>query len=97
MDYRSALEAWRQGRDPVAEPVPMHPSYEDRPDVPDRIFTSVSPELGRHLASAWERPLSATARPEVLHLHHLTPIHDAAARVLALKGYSEAAIGCLLA
>jgi glycosyltransferase involved in cell wall biosynthesis len=84
MDYRPALEAWGHGRDPVAEPAPMHPSYEDRPDVPDRIFAAVAPELRGHLASAWQRLLSAAADPppHVLHLHHLTPIHEAAANVL---------------
>ena len=83
LDYGPALEAWRQGRDPIAEPVPMHPSYEDRPDVPDRVFAAVAPELEAHLAAAWERPLErqAARAPELLHLHHLTPIHAAAARV----------------
>ena len=84
VDYRPAVEAWERGRDPLAEPVPMHPSYEDRPDVPDRVFAAVAPELGAQLASAWERLLAAAAErpPDVLHLHHLTPIHEAAARVL---------------
>ena len=90
-DYRPALAAYEQGRDPVAEPVPMHPSFEDRPDVPDRIFGAVEPRLGEHLASAWEPLLAAAAggaefegsgSAEVLHLHHLTPIHEAAARAL---------------
>jgi glycosyltransferase involved in cell wall biosynthesis len=84
-DYGPALAAAQQGRDPIAEPVPMHPSYEDRPDAPDRIFTAVSPELGEPLAAAWAPRLAAAARaapPEVVHLHHLTPLHDAAARVL---------------
>jgi glycosyltransferase involved in cell wall biosynthesis len=83
-DYRPAVRAFEEGRDPIAEPQPMHPSYEDRAGVPDRILTSVSPELGKHLAEAW-RPLLANAAgdgPEVLHLHHLTPIHEAAAREL---------------
>ena len=83
-DYRPAMRAFQEGRDPIAEPVPMHPSYEDRAGAPDRILTAVSPELGEHLAEAW-RPLLAAAAgagPEVLHLHHLTPIHDAAAREL---------------
>ena len=84
MDYGPAVEAWGRGRDPVAEPAPMHPSYEDRPDVPDRIFTSVAPELLGHQAAAWERLLAAAADPppDLLHLHHLTPIHEAAANVL---------------
>ena len=83
-DYRPALRAFEEGRDPISEPMPMHPSYEDREGVPDRLFGAVSPELGEHLAGAW-RPLLAAAAsegPEVLHLHHLTPIHEAAAREL---------------
>ena len=81
-DYRPALAAYEGGRDPLAEPVPMHPSFEDRPAVPDRIFAAVEPRLGEHLAAAWERLLGAAAdhEPEVLHLHHLTPIHEAASR-----------------
>ncbi len=84
-DYRPALAAYEQGRDPIAEPVPMHPSFEDRPDVPDRIFGAVEPRLGEHLAAAWQPLLAAAAEghdPEVLHLHHLTPIHEAALRRL---------------
>ena len=83
-DYRPALRAFAEGRDPIAEPVPMHPSYEDRPGIPDRIFTVVSPDLGEHLAEAWRPLLAAAAQqdPELLHLHHLTPIHEAAAREL---------------
>ena len=83
-DYRPAVAAFEQGRDPIAEPVPMHPSFEDRPDVPDRILGAVEPALGEHLAAAWEPLLAAAGdpEPEVLHLHHLTPIHEAAARRL---------------
>ena len=84
VDYRPAVSAWEAGRDPIAEPVPMHPSFEDRPAVPDRLFAAVAPVLADHLASAWEGPLAAAVAhpPEVLHLHHLTPIHAAAARLL---------------
>ncbi len=80
-DYRPAVQG---AGDPIAHTVPMHPSYEDRSGAPDRVFAAVSPELGRHLASAWA-PLLQTATvapaPDVLHLHHLTPIHQAAAEV----------------
>ena len=85
-DYRAALQAASAGKDPIAEPVPMHPSYEDRADAVDRIFTAVTPELGEHLVSAWEPLIEAAGSApsaDVLHLHHLTPIHEAAARVLA--------------
>ena len=84
-DYRPAVAAAAAGRDPIAEPVPMHPSYEDRSDAVDRIFTAVTPELGAHLASAWEpliRSAGSGPKAEVLHLHHLTPVHEAAHNVL---------------
>ena len=81
LDYRPAVAAHLAGRDPISEPVPMHPSYEDRSRVPDRIFTAVSPELAAHLARAWEPLLdAAAAAAEFLHLHHLTPLHEAAER-----------------
>jgi glycosyltransferase involved in cell wall biosynthesis len=62
---------------------PMHPSYEDRPDAPDKVFAKVGDaEFERHVdawAAALERANAAEA--DVLHLHHLTPLHEAAARV----------------
>jgi glycosyltransferase involved in cell wall biosynthesis len=62
---------------------PMHPSYEDRPDAPDRIFAAVDDaEHARHV-DAWADALAeaGAAGHDVLHLHHLTPLHEAAARV----------------
>src|SRR5688572_23272653 len=44
-DFTPALDAWRRGEDPLDQPVPLHASYEDKPDAPDRIFAAVSPEL----------------------------------------------------
>jgi glycosyltransferase involved in cell wall biosynthesis len=81
-DYSPAVRAFEAGRDPIAEPVPMHPSYEDRPGVPDRVFPSVSPALGDHLTAFWERFAGQAwdGDPGALHLHHLTPIHDAVRR-----------------
>lgn len=80
-DYGPAMAAAAAGRDPIAEPVPLHPSYEDRPGAADRIFTAVAPELGEHLRAAWEPLLAPPGAPppDVLHLHHLTPLHAAAA------------------
>jgi glycosyltransferase involved in cell wall biosynthesis len=62
---------------------PMHPSYEDRPDAPDRVFAAVADdEYERHVV-AWSAALEEVGAAEfdVLHLHHLTPLHEAAARV----------------
>jgi glycosyltransferase involved in cell wall biosynthesis len=67
----------------AAGDAPMHPSYEDRPDAPDRVFAAVDDdEYERHVA-AWAAALerAGAASYDVLHLHHLTPLHEAAARV----------------
>jgi len=62
---------------------PMHPSYEDRPDAPDRVFADVDDtEYEAHVA-AWAAALLRARADEadVLHVHHLTPINEAARRV----------------
>ena len=61
----------------------MHPSYEDRPDAPDRIFAALDDATYERQVTAWCRALQAVgaATADVLHLHHLTPINEAAARV----------------
>jgi glycosyltransferase involved in cell wall biosynthesis len=67
----------------TAGDAPMHPSYEDRADAPDPVFAAVDDdEYERHVAAwanAFER--AGAAGYDVLHLHHLTPLHEAAARV----------------
>jgi glycosyltransferase involved in cell wall biosynthesis len=67
----------------AAGDAPMHPSYEDRPDAPDPVFAALDDaEYERHV-TAWAAALDrvGAARFDVLHLHHLTPLHEAAARV----------------
>jgi glycosyltransferase involved in cell wall biosynthesis len=62
---------------------PMHPSFEDRPGAPDRVFAALDDaEYERHVG-AWAAALedAGAASFDVLHLHHLTPLHEAAARV----------------
>jgi glycosyltransferase involved in cell wall biosynthesis len=78
VDYTAAREA----DDPLAADPPFHPSYEDRADAPDRIFAAVDDEAYERLVAAWERELGAAgaAGADVLHLHHLTPMNEAAAR-----------------
>lgn len=80
LDYTAAAAAHASGDDPIAAPVPMQPSYEDRADVPDSILASVDPRLAGHLADAWVGPMTAAGADEatVLHLHHLTPQLDTA-------------------
>src|SRR3954471_20502788 len=64
----------------TAGDAPMHPSYEDRADAPDPVFAAVGDdEYERHVA-AWAEALERVRATEfdVLHLHHLTPLHEAA-------------------
>src|SRR3954453_13229276 len=78
-DFTRALEA----PDPMRADPPMHPSYEDRPGAPDRVFASLDDAEYERQVTAWGRALQSVdaANADVLHLHHLTPIHEAAARV----------------
>ena len=83
--YDDAIARWRSGEDPMDAPFPMHPSFESRPGVPDRAFPFVSPAQGERMAAAWAGLLASSAalsRARLLHLHHLTPLHDAAAIAL---------------
>lgn len=72
--------------DPLHPPpgvAPMHPSYEDRPDAPDRVFAMLDDDAYERQVAAWARALTAVGAAgfDALHLHHLTPIHEAALRV----------------
>ena len=62
---------------------PLHPSYEDRAGAPDTVFARVDDDAFEAHVAAWSRALAraAAAEADVLHLHHLTPINEAAARV----------------
>ncbi len=62
---------------------PLHPSYEDRPGAPDVVFAMLDDRDYERQVDAWGRELVRAGAPEadVLHLHHLTPINEAAARV----------------
>ncbi|HET8755885.1 MAG TPA: glycosyltransferase family 4 protein [Solirubrobacteraceae bacterium] len=78
-DFTRALEA----ADPMRADPPMHPSFEDRPGAPDRVFASLDDEEFERQVAAWCRALQSVgaANADVLHLHHLTPLNEAAARV----------------
>jgi glycosyltransferase involved in cell wall biosynthesis len=69
--------------DPPAGVAPMQPSYEDRPGAPDRVFAMLDDDAYERLVTAWARALIAVGAADfdALHLHHLTPIHEAASRV----------------
>ena len=79
VDFTAALDA----DDPLLADPPFHPSFEDRPGAPDRVFASLDDDIAEHLTAAWARALTAAGArdADVLHLHHLTPINAAAARV----------------
>ena len=78
VDYTAALEA----ADPLMADPPMHPSFEDRPAAADRVFAKVDDVAYEHLVAAWQAALAeaGAADADVLHLNHLTPMHEAAIR-----------------
>ena len=72
--------------DPLRPPpgvVPMQPSYEDRPDAPDVVFAMLDDDAYERQVAAWTTALATVGAAgfDALHLHHLTPIHEAASRV----------------
>src|SRR5207245_174153 len=77
LDYSPALELARLGA-----PVPFPPSYEDRPDAPDRVFAAVDDAAYERLVAVWIDVLARAGADaaDLLHLHHLTPANEAAAR-----------------
>ncbi len=79
LDMTAALGA----PDPLLAERPLHASYEDRPGAPDRVFAALDDATLAHQGEAWERALLAAgaADADVLHLNHLTPLNEAAARV----------------
>jgi glycosyltransferase involved in cell wall biosynthesis len=62
---------------------PMHPSFEDRSGAPDPVFAALDDHAYERQVAAWSRELqrAGAVQADVLHLHHLTPINEAAARV----------------
>jgi glycosyltransferase involved in cell wall biosynthesis len=79
LDCTAALQA----DNPLCADPPLHPSYEDRPGAPDRVFATVDDATYEHLVASWVRVLrdACAAQSDILHLHHLTPLNAAAARV----------------
>ena len=78
VDYTPAADL----ADPLAARVPFQPSYEDRPGSPDRVFAAVDDGAYERLVAAWAEALrrAGAHAADVLHLHHLTPLHEAALR-----------------
>jgi glycosyltransferase involved in cell wall biosynthesis len=69
--------------EPVLADPPLHPSFEDRPGAPDRVFATLDDAAFEHQTRAWSRALSqaGAVQADVLHLHHLTPLNEAVARI----------------
>ena len=63
---------------------PIHGSYEDRPGAPDRVLASFDDEAFERQVETWSEAMAEAAATgvDVLYLHHLTPLNEAAARVL---------------
>ena len=79
LDFTEAATWFEQGRDPMAAPVPFHPSFEDRPGVPDRVFASLDDDAYNRQVAAWQSLLERVGLPDLYHIHHLTPVNDAVA------------------
>jgi glycosyltransferase involved in cell wall biosynthesis len=79
LDFTEAVTWFEQGRDPMAAPVPMHPSFEDRPGVPDRVFASLDDDEYLRQVAAWRSLLERVGEPDLYHIHHLTHVNDAVA------------------
>ncbi|MBA3867362.1 MAG: glycosyltransferase family 4 protein [Solirubrobacterales bacterium] len=84
VDFTPALA----GEDPLGfegEPgsAPMHGSYEDRPGAEDPVLASLGEVAYELQVEAWSRELrrGGAADADLLYLHHLTPLNEAAARV----------------
>jgi len=88
VDYSDAWRGHREGKDPISSAwaIPFHPSYEDKPGVPDRVFYKVNEEVYPALTRCWETPfqkLGSHFQPDILHLHHLNHMHHAAMATFA--------------
>ncbi|HEX8204443.1 MAG TPA: glycosyltransferase family 4 protein, partial [Solirubrobacteraceae bacterium] len=79
VDFTEALRA----EDPLAADPPMHPSFEDRRDAPDRVMARLDDDQFERQVATWSRALgdAGAEQADVLHLNHLTPINEAAHRV----------------
>ena len=57
----------------------MHGSFEDQAGVPDTFLAKLSPPIQARQVSAWRQLFSQKEKePDIVHLNHLTPMHQAA-------------------
>jgi glycosyltransferase involved in cell wall biosynthesis len=83
VDFTPAI----QGPEPLrhlgaAGTAPIHGSYEDRPGAEDRVLASLDDAEYELQVAAWARELrlAGAEDADLLYLHHLTPLNEAAAR-----------------
>ncbi len=86
VDYTDAWRGFGQGEDPLSDQwkVPFHPSYEDKPGVPDRVFFRLTDAEYSSSLRCWTgvfENVKERFEPDLLHLHHLTHAHVAAAHI----------------
>jgi glycosyltransferase involved in cell wall biosynthesis len=84
VDFDPALASGAPLRfDGPAGTAPIHPSFEERPGAPDQVFAMLDDLDYERQVRAWARELGRAGAREadVLHLHHLTPLNEAAARI----------------
>lgn len=64
---------------------PMHGSYEDRPGAEDPVLACLDDDTYERQVEAWTRELerAGAAEADLLYLHHLTPLNEAAARAFS--------------
>ena len=96
VDYTEAAQGFEAGLNPMSArfSTPFHPSYEDKPDVPDKAFYKVSRSEMEHLVAHWRIVLSKALedfQPDVAHLHHLNHLHLAALTLPKLGTVSKLA------
>jgi glycosyltransferase involved in cell wall biosynthesis len=83
VDFTPALRSGDPIRfDGPAGTAPMHGSYEDRPGAEDPVLACLDDDAFELQVEAWTRELglAGAADADVLYLHHLTPLSEAAAR-----------------
>jgi glycosyltransferase involved in cell wall biosynthesis len=79
LDFTEAAMWFERGLDPMGAPVPFHPSFEDRPGVPDRVFASLDSDAYNRQVEVWRSLLERVEVPDLYHVHHLTHVNDAVA------------------
>jgi glycosyltransferase involved in cell wall biosynthesis len=86
VDFTPALESGEPLRF-TGQPgtAPMHGSYEERPNAQDPVLASLDDEAYEQQVEAWAQALelAGAGEADLLYLHHLTPINEAAARGFA--------------